>query len=104
MLNVSPRTVYRRVCKLLLEDVTGFSNISDDDLDQHIQHFKQVHDLFLELLRVQQKGVAKALVRVGPTNSGLRWAALIKRKNTMFQIQTVFGILMDMIVWLIGGL
>ena len=43
MLNVSRWTVYRRVCELHLENVTGFSNISDDDLDQHIQHFKQVH-------------------------------------------------------------
>ena len=32
-------------------------------------------------LRVQQKRVAKALVRVDPTNSGLRWAALIKKRK-----------------------
>ena len=75
-----------------MENVTGFSNISDDDLDQHIQHFKQVHGpiagWFLALeylrsldLRVQQERVAKALVRVEPTNSGLRWAALIKRRK-----------------------
>ena len=43
MLNVSRWTRYRRVRELHLENVTGFSNISDDDLDQHIQHFKQVH-------------------------------------------------------------
>lgn len=53
-------------------------------------------------LRVQQERVAKALVRVEPTNSGLRWAALLKEENTMSQVQTAFGILMDIIVWLIG--
>ena len=92
MLNVSQWTVYRRVRELHLENVTGFSNISDDDLDQHIQHFKQVHgpiagrSLALGYLRslglpVQQERVAKALVRVKPTNSGLRWTSLIKRKK-----------------------
>ena len=75
-----------------MENVTGFSNISDDDLDQHIQHFKQVRGpiagLFLALgylrslgLHVQQERVAKALVWVEPNSSGLRWAALIKRRK-----------------------
>ena len=36
MLNVSRWAVYRRVHELHLENVTGFSNFSDDDLDQHI--------------------------------------------------------------------
>ena len=32
-------------------------------------------------LRVQQEKVAKTLVRMDPTNSDLRWAALIKRRK-----------------------
>ena len=73
MLNVSQWTIYRSVCELHLENVTGFGNISDDDLDQLIQHFKQVHGPIVGRslalgylrglgLRVQQERVAKALV------------------------------------------
>ena len=56
------------------------------------QHFKHVHrpiagqSLALGYLRslglrVQQERVAKVLLRVDATNSGLRWAALINRRK-----------------------
>lgn len=73
------------VRELNLENVTEFNNISNDNLYQHIQQFKQVDGLiagrshalgYLQslVLCVQQERVAEALVRVDPTNSGLRWA------------------------------
>ena len=85
MLNVSRWTVYKIVRELNLENVTELNNISNDNLDQHIQQFKQVHGpiagqshalgyLQSLFLCVQQERVAEALVRVDPTNSGLRWA------------------------------
>ena len=46
MLNVSWCTVYS--CELHLENVTGFNNISDDGLDQPIQHFS-ILNKYMEL-------------------------------------------------------
>ena len=55
-------------------------------------------------LHVQKERVAKALVQVDHTNSGLRWAALLKEENAMYQVLTIFGRVMDITVWLIGDL
>ena len=55
-------------------------------------------------LHIQEERVAKALVQVDPTNSGLRWAALLKEENAMYQVLTIFAIVMNIIIWLIGDL
>ena len=85
-------TLFRRVKELGLESITGFSNISDEEPALKMEDFKELHGptvgRSLDMgylrqcgLRVQQEWVAKALVRVDPESSRLRWAALIKRQK-----------------------
>ena len=92
MLLVSRWTISRRVKEFGIEGVTGYSNISDDELDQIIRNFKQSHGITVGRslvlghlkslgIRVQHKRVIKSLVRVDPDNSKIRWAQLIKRRK-----------------------
>ena len=90
MFMVSRWTLFQQAKELGLESITGFNNISDEELDLKMRDFKYLHgpavgrSLAMGYLREcglrgQQEWVAKALVRVEPENSPLRWAALIRR-------------------------
>ena len=90
MFMVSRWTLFQQAKELGLESITGFNNISDEELDLKMRDFKDLHgpavgrSLAMGYLREcglrgQQEWVAKALVRVEPENSPLRWAALIRR-------------------------
>ena len=92
MLLVSRWTVSRRVAELGLKEVTGFSNLSDDELDHIVLEFKQQHGILVGRtivlghlkslgLLVQKDRVMKSLVRIDPSNSRLRWATIIKRRK-----------------------
>ena len=92
MLMVSRWTIYRRVKELNLEDVTGYSKLTDEELDQKIAELKKsagplagrsmaIGFLKAQGLSVQQQRVAKSLVRVDPISSRIRWACVIKRRK-----------------------
>ena len=92
MLLVSCWTVYRRVQKLSISDVTGYSTISDQELKRIIEDFKVQHEpttgRSMTLghiksigIRAQQQRLAKALAKVDPINSQIRWASLIRRRK-----------------------
>ena len=92
ILLVSRWTLLRRVREYGIENQTGFSSITDDDLDNIIRDFKINHGNFCGRsmilghlssigLRVQQQRVSKAIVRVDPVNSRLRWACLVQRRK-----------------------
>ena len=88
ILMVSRWTLRRRVSEFAIQDVTGYSQMSDEELDSTIRHFRQMHGAFMGRsmvtghlkslgLRIQQRRITKALVRIDPSNSRIRWACLI---------------------------
>ena len=92
LLLVSRWTIYRRVNELGLSDILGYSDISDDQLDELVGNFKRIHGLACgrsmilghlrsQNIRIQHWRVVKSLVRVDPESSRARWAILIKRRK-----------------------
>ena len=89
MLLVSRWTIRRRVEEFGIRDMTGFSEITDDQLDVNIRQF--VHDHGNQVgcgiitghlgIRVQRRRVRAALTRIDPENSRLRWAIVISRRS-----------------------
>ncbi len=82
----------RRVNELGIRDLTGYSEISNEELDQLIITFRQHHGLYAGRLlvtghlkslgiRVQHWRIREALIRVDPAGSRLRWACLIRRRK-----------------------
>ena len=78
--------------ELGLEKFTGYSTIEDDELDQIIVNLKSDHGTIIGRslvlgnlksmgVKIQQKRIREALVRIDPESSKLRWAALIKRRK-----------------------
>ena len=95
-------TVHRRVKELGIEDSTGYSDISDDELDSLIRDFKNMHGIsvgrslvigYLKSfnIRVQQHRVVKSLVRIDPVNSRIRWSRLVEDEGTVSALQIVSG-------------
>ena len=85
---VSRWTILRRVREYGIENQTTFSSITRD----FSRDFKKNHGNFCRRsmilghlssigLRVQQRRVSKALVRVDPVNSRRRWACLVQRRK-----------------------
>ena len=92
MLLVSRWTIYRRINQLGLHEVTGYSNLTDEELDNIIIRFKQEHGISVGRslvmghlrslgLRVQKRRITKALLRIDPRNSNLRWTSIIQRRK-----------------------
>ena len=92
MLLVSRWTLHCRVKELGIEGVTGYSNISDDELDHHVIECRRMHGthtgrsivtgyLKSKGLRIQQLRIAASLVRVDPEGSRIRWACLVRRRK-----------------------
>jgi len=92
MLGVSRWTVSRRVEELGLKDVTGYSNISDDELERIIRDVKTNHGCFVGRsmilghlrslgLKIQERRVADMLRIIDPENSHLRWSTLVHRRK-----------------------
>ena len=89
ILLVSRWTIYRRVNELGLNDILGYSNISDEQLDELIRDCKRLHGLACgrsmvlghlrsQNIRIQHWRVTTSLLRVDPESSRARWAILIK--------------------------
>jgi hypothetical protein len=92
LLLVSRTTLWRRVAELGIREETGFSNISDEQLDQFVKAFIDTHGFHVGFsmvyghlrstrLKVQRDRVRASLRRVDPENSGLRWATVITRRT-----------------------
>ena len=92
VLLVSRWTIYRRINQLGLHEVTGCSNLTDEELDNIIIRFKQEHGISVGRslvmghlrslgLRVQKRRITKALLRIDPRNSNLRWTSIIQRRK-----------------------
>ena len=75
-----------------IRDITGYSKLTDSELDAIVGEFRQLHGIasgrslligYLRSrnIRIQQNRVAQSLVRVDPSNSRLRWASLIQRRK-----------------------
>lgn len=75
----------RRVNEYGIKEVTGFSNLNDNELGNHIKNCQNSHGKFVGRsidtgylrslgIRVQQNRIRKSLVRVDPKLSKIRWA------------------------------
>ena len=83
MLLVSRWTVMRRVNELGIRDLTGYSEISNEDQDQHIITFRQNHGSYARRLlvtgylkclglRVEHWRIREALGRIDSAGSRIR--------------------------------
>ena len=92
MLLVSRWTVGRRVKEFGIENITGYSDISDDELDRLIINIRNTHGSLVgrslvtgclqsQGIRVQRRRIMKSLIRIDPHSSRIRWACLIKRRK-----------------------
>lgn len=92
MLCVSRWTVGRRIRELGISEITGYSSISDEALEQTVKDFKDSHGSFVGRslvlghlrslgLRVQHKRVIETLRKIDPETSRIRWNSLIRRRK-----------------------
>ena len=92
MLLVSRWTLRRRVKALNIEDICGYSNLSDDELDQIIRQFVQQHGKFVGYpivsghlkslnIRIQRRRIRESLARIDPGSVRLRWAVVVSRRS-----------------------
>lgn len=92
MLCISRWTVHRRIVELGIEEVSGYSDISDDELTNIIKNFKDYHGSFVGRsitlghlrslgLRIQQRRVTEILRKIDPESSRHRWALLVHRRK-----------------------
>ena len=91
MLLVSRWTIRRRVVEYGLQETTGFSALSDEQIDFYAKQFIEEHGNlvgcsmvqgFLKSLgfRLQRRRVRASISRVDPHNSRIRWAIVVSRR------------------------
>ena len=91
MLLVSRWTLRRRVVEHGLQEVTGFSPLSDEELDNTVRQFMRTHGNLVGYslmsghlrslgLRVQRDRIRASIARVDPENSRIRWAVVVSRR------------------------
>ena len=91
MLLVSRWTLRRRIVEYGLEEMTGFSMISDAQLDNLVERLMSDHGTLVGYslvsghlrslgLRVQRDRIRESIARVDPGNSRIRWAVVISRR------------------------
>jgi len=91
MLLVSRWTIRRRVVEYGLQETTGFSALSDEQIDSYVKQFIEEHGNlvrcsivqgFLKSLgfRLQRRRVRASISRVDPHNSRIRWAVVVSRR------------------------
>ena len=92
MLLVSRWTLHRRVKELGIAQETGYSVVPDSELDQIVTEYKNQVGSFAgrsmvlgflksQGIRVQQRRVAKCLIRIDPEGSRIRWACVVRRRK-----------------------
>ena len=91
MLLVSRWTIRRRVVEYGLQETTGFSALSDEQIDFYVKQIIEEHGNlvgcsmvqgFLKCLgfRLQLRRVRASIYRVDPHNSRIRWAIVVSRR------------------------
>ena len=91
MLLASRWTIRRRVVEYGLQETTGFSALSDEQIDFYVKQIIEEHGNlvgcsmvqgFLKSLgfRLQRRRVRASISRVDPHNSRLRWAIVVSRR------------------------
>ena len=80
------------VVEFNLQEVTGFSDLSDDELDVIVARFMRNHGTLVGYslvcshlrsigIRVQRDRIRKSIARFDPVNSRIRWATVIARRS-----------------------
>ena len=92
MFGVSRWTIHRRVAEYGLQNMKGFNQLSDEELDEIIQdyisnqgkatgynlisgHFKSIG------LRIQRRRIRERLATLDPKNTALRWGVVVSRRK-----------------------
>ena len=92
MLGVSRWTIHRRVAEYGLENMTGFHNLPNEELDEKVKEFILNHGCTLGQgyvggylrsigLRVQRRRIRESMARIDPHNTALRWGIAISRRK-----------------------
>ena len=74
-----------------IQEITGYSSITDEELDTIVQAFSEQHGSHVGCsivnghlrslgLRLQRQRVRESIARVDPTNAHLRWAITVSRR------------------------
>ena len=105
MLQVSPRTIRRRIIQYGLENITAYSDVSDSELDEITTHFVQSHPYcgknsyqgFLRSagMHVQQSRVRESLRRVDSIAMDRRFRLALHRRR--------YSVCMPNSLWHIDG-
>ena len=91
MLLVSRWTIRRRIIEYGIEEITGYSNVPDEELDAIVQQFSEQHGSLVGCsiisghlrslgLRIQRQRIRQSIARTDPTNSHIRWAITVSRR------------------------
>ena len=100
--SVSQWTVSSRVKEYNLDELQGFSDISDSELENIVanyvsHHGKTVGQVYIAgylqsvCLRIQRHRVRGSLVRLDPENRALRWGCVISRRVYHAKLSLAFG-------------
>ena len=92
MLGVSRWTIHRRVVEYGLDDMKGFSQLSDAELDEIIIKYNSNHGQatgynlicghFKSIgLRIQRRRIRERLAKLDPNNTALRWGVVVSRRK-----------------------
>lgn len=92
ILLVSHWTLQWRVAEDGLQEVTGFSPLSDEQLDNTVRQFMRTHGNLVGYslmsghlrslsLRVQRDRIRASIARVDPENSRICWAVVVSRRT-----------------------
>ena len=92
MLGVSRWTIHRRVAEYGLANMTGFHNLSDEELDKMVKEFILNHgstpgqgyvEGYLKSIgfRIQRRRIRESMARVDPHNTALRWGIVVSRRK-----------------------
>ena len=91
MLLVSRWTIRRRVIEFILEEITGFTDMANEQLDGLVRQFIEEHGsvvgcsiikFYLRSLgiRIQRRRLRSSIGRVDLINVRLRWAVVVSRR------------------------
>ena len=92
MLLVSRWTLRRRVVEFGIEGATGFSSITNDELDAFVKQFMDQHGSLVGCsiisghltslgFKMQRSRIRATVARVDPVNVRLRWAVVVCRRS-----------------------
>lgn len=93
MLLVSRWTIRRRVIEFGIEEITGFSDVTDDEIDGLVQQFMHEHGSVVGCsiihvngylrslgIQIQRHRLRSSIARIDPVNVRLRRAVVVSRR------------------------